>query len=72
MILPGQSVYILFQENPDSGDEKLIGVYSTKDKASTAIQKYRSISGFRDYPDGYIVDEYVLDQDNWEDGFGGS
>jgi homoserine kinase type II len=70
MILPKQAVYILFHTNPDSGSEKLIGVYSTKDKASTVIQKYRSIPGFRDYPDGYIVDEYGLDQDNWEEGFG--
>ena len=65
-----QDVYLLFHTNPNTDSQKLIGVYSTRDRASKTIQKYGSIPGFCDFPDGYIIDEYRLDEDGWAEGFG--
>ncbi|MCA9599083.1 MAG: hypothetical protein KC776_37490 [Myxococcales bacterium] len=55
----------------DSGaeDEKLIGVYSTRQHAEAAIQRLRSLPGFSDFPDGFVIDEYALDEDHWTEGF---
>ena len=66
----GQSVYLLLHVNPNTDHEKLIGVYSTRERASKTKQKYGSLPGFREFPDGYIIDEYRLDEDYWEEGFG--
>jgi hypothetical protein len=27
------------------------------------------LPGFRDYPEGFHIDEYQLDQDQWREGF---
>mgnify|MGYP003581344561 CR=1 FL=1 len=50
-------------------DVKTIGVYSTRDNAAAAIQRFRGRPGFRDYPDGFQIDEYPLDRDHWGEGF---
>ena len=48
---------------------KLIGVYSSKERAEQAIERLKKKPGFRDYPDGFLIDCYELDQDNWTEGF---
>ena len=50
-------------------DEKLIGVFATKADADAAILKVRDKSGFKDYPDGFLIDEYTVNRIHWEEGF---
>ncbi len=50
-------------------DAKLIGVYSSDEKARSAIERLTPQPGFRDYPAGFEISNYLLDQDNWEEGF---
>jgi hypothetical protein len=51
-------------------DEKLLGVYSSrKIAAQKRDRKYSHLPGFSD-PDGeFVIDEYVIDQDDWEEGY---
>lgn len=67
------SVYLLFHTHylpAGEDDDKLLGVYSSRKLAETKIEeKYRKLPGFCQ-PDGeFIIDEYQIDQDNWEEGF---
>lgn len=49
---------------------KIIGVYLTKEKADNVIKRYIKIKGFNKYPEScFYIDEYLIDEDNWEEGF---
>ena len=50
-------------------DVKMIGVYSTPELAAAAVRRLRTQPGFRDTPDGFDVDRYTIDEDNWTEGF---
>ena len=54
-----------------SGEEdiKLIGVYSSRTRADAALATAAHRPGFREFPDGFHVDPYVLDEDHWIEGF---
>jgi hypothetical protein len=65
-------VYILWhihQIEKDNDDEKLIGVYSSIQKARAAQRRTSKLKGFRRSKKGFIIDKYILDQDHWTDGF---
>ena len=51
---------------------KLIGIYSSEEKARQAIGRMRQLPGFRDWPDGFRVFHYCapLDDTSWTEGFG--
>lgn len=53
----------------DEEDIKFIGVYSTREKAQAAIERLKTQPGFQDTPDGFCIDEYVVDQDHWTEGY---
>jgi hypothetical protein len=50
-------------------DDKLCGVFSTKESAEAARQQLIQLEGFRDYPEDFLVDEYDVDRVQWESGF---
>jgi hypothetical protein len=50
-------------------DVKLIGVYSSREKAEAAVARLGRLPGFADAPDGFHVDEYRVDQDHWAEGY---
>lgn len=50
-------------------DYRLIGVYSSRSKAEAAVERAKQFPGIRKHPEGFIIDEYELDQDNWTSGF---
>lgn len=63
-------------------DVKLIGVYSSRDSALQAVNRLRSLPGFRDFPtlvadlgdgpcegSGFYLDKHLLDADSWPEGF---
>ncbi|WP_449224119.1 DUF7336 domain-containing protein [Anatilimnocola floriformis] len=66
------SVYILFHVREQAGNEdsKLCGVFSTEMKAMDASQQLQVVPGFRDFPNGFIIDEYLVDKVFWTEGFG--
>jgi hypothetical protein len=69
-----KSVWVVWHIDHDAPtdeeeNEKLIGVYSSEALAHEAIERLRDKPGFRDYPKRWDIDEYVLDDDHWEDGF---
>ena len=61
-----QHVHVL-----EGGDEdvKLIGVYSSRENADAAITRLSHAPGFCDAMDGFHVDEYQLDKDQWVEGY---
>ncbi|BBB90460.1 DUF7336 domain-containing protein [Methylomusa anaerophila] len=49
---------------------KLIGVYSSKEKAEQVIRRYKILPGFKDYPmECFHISEYEIDKDQWAEGF---
>jgi hypothetical protein len=50
-------------------DNKLVGVYSTHAAAEAAIARKLQFEGFRDFPEGFLIDPYELDRDAWSEGF---
>ncbi len=48
---------------------KMIGVYATQAEAEAAVERLRQKPGFRDWPDGFAIDEYELGFDHWIEGF---
>ena len=53
----------------EEDDEKLIGVYSSPEKAAQAQKRAAQLPGFREAADGFGIDAYMIDQDRWTDGF---
>lgn len=64
-------VFILWHshEIDSETDTKLIGVYKTREDAEATRNRLGSQPGFRDYPEGFEVHEYVLGRDGWTEGF---
>ncbi|PZP48151.1 MAG: hypothetical protein DI601_01635 [Azospirillum brasilense] len=49
---------------------KLVGFYSSLQKAEEAVERMRKLPGFRDWPDGFRIYQGGLDGTNWTEGFG--
>lgn len=56
-------------EELDCEETKVIGIYSTREHAEQAQERLKRAEGFRDYPDCFYIDKYVLDKDHWVEGF---
>lgn len=63
------SVFVLHHERPDTGDVKLLGIYSSEVKANEAIHRFRAKRGCRKYLECFTVSEYEADKDEWPEGF---
>jgi len=50
-------------------DVKVIGVYSSRENAETAITRLGQAPGFADAMDGFHIDEYQVDKDQWAEGY---
>lgn len=50
-------------------ETKLIGVYSSLEKAESVVDRYKKLPGFRDCLDAFYISEYEIDKDNWTEGF---
>lgn len=53
----------------DVEDVKFIGVYSSRQKAQEAVARLVELPGFADTPDGFHIDEYRIDNDQWVEGY---
>ena len=58
---------VSFDEGID--DEKLIGIYSSREQAERAVERSARLDGFRDEPECFMINEHVVDEDNWTTGF---
>lgn len=52
-----------------SEDIKFIGVYSTPECAKAAVNRLSRQPGFSSSPDGFYIDEYPVDEDQWVEGY---
>ncbi len=64
-------VYHEYDDYPNSNREflKLIGVYSTIEKAKDAMRRTAELPGFSNYLDGFSISKCQLGKDGWADGF---
>lgn len=70
--VPPAVVYVVqhARPRPDGEDDvKMIGVYASRDKADAAVARLVAQPGFRDWPDGFHADAYLLNRDHWTAGF---
>ena len=70
--LPGtRSVFLLWhQHDPeDYATTLLLGVYSTRRQATDRLESARALPGFSLYPDAFEIAEYLVDDDQWREGF---
>ena len=50
-------------------DVKLLGCYSTAERASDRTDRARLLPGFANEPDCFMVDRHEVDTDSWSVGF---
>ena len=66
------AVFLLWHSHDMGGgeiDDKLIGVYTSEAAALAAKHRKLQFEGFRDTPDGFVIDRCELDRDLWSEGF---
>lgn len=59
----------LVWDEEDGDDLKILGVYSTERRAEERIVRARNLPGFAEEPDCFMIDKYVVDEDEWVEGF---
>src|SRR5262249_30013756 len=50
-------------------ETKMIGVYASLSDAEAAVSRLRVQPGFKDYADGFHIDQYAIGVDHWQEGF---
>ncbi|WP_326752879.1 hypothetical protein OH738_25715 [Streptomyces hirsutus] len=59
-----------FWADEEAGDDvKLLGTYSSRDAARDRIDRARQLPGFSDEPKCFYVEEFVVDEDQWTEGY---
>jgi hypothetical protein len=67
-------VFVVQHERQLAGERdevKFIGVYGSRQDAEAAVERLKRQPGFREYPDGFHVDQYEVGKDHWTEGFVG-
>lgn len=59
----------LIDDEDDTYDTKIIGIYSSEEIAMNVIKKYKKIIGFNKYPEDFYIDKYKMDENHWTYGF---
>ena len=69
--LKDDKIFILLHEYELDGYDtlKILGVYSERTLAEQAQARFEVEPGFRDYKDGFVIHESVLNKDLWSGGF---
>jgi hypothetical protein len=66
------TVHVLWHRCTDEegrDHELMLGIYSTQEKAEQALALLRDKPGFRDYPDGFEVQDATIDRTYMTEGF---
>lgn len=53
----------------DTPDAKLLGVYSTEDRALDRIARCRDVPGFTENADEFHISRFEVDGDDWPEGY---
>lgn len=76
MNIPLTNVFLLWHTHDLTDDcgtheeVKLIGIFSSEEKAKDAIVQLKGREGFRDFPAScFEISKMKIDQTNWADGF---
>ena len=64
-------VYLLHHMHAieDHEDVKLLGVFSSRELAERAKERALNLPGFKDSPDGFSIDKYIIDRMGWTAGY---
>jgi hypothetical protein len=65
-------VYYVQHENIEDDyieEPRMIGIYSSEKLAQEAIERAKKLSGYGDFPEGFQITKYILDNDQWNFGF---
>lgn len=68
----GNTVYLLWHgDDLEEGtpEAKLLGVYSSEEKAQERITRSLGQPGFADHPDDFLIVPQTVDKDDWPDGY---
>jgi hypothetical protein len=66
------TVHVLWHRCTDDDGrdhELMLGIYSTQQKAEQALDLLRNKQGFRDYPDGFEIQDATIDRTYMTEGF---
>ncbi|CAM4508266.1 hypothetical protein NONI108955_38280 [Nocardia ninae] len=56
-------------DDEEGDDIKLLGVYSTGQRAQERIREAKTLPGFRDEPECFHIARYEVDKDEWTSGY---
>lgn len=59
----------VYLDEQDGDDVKLLGVYSSRQRAERRIAEARLLPGFADEPECFMLAESTVDEDRWTEGF---
>lgn len=60
--------YMLYHRS-ETGDNKLIGFFSTKQKAVEIMNNRKKDKGFNDFPEGFKIKTMIIGKDYYTKGF---
>jgi len=67
------NVYVLqhsYESVCGCDETKMIGVYSSEERAMETVERLKGVEGFKDYSiDCFHIGKYEIDLDHWEEGF---
>ncbi|EKE22281.1 MAG: hypothetical protein ACD_7C00001G0002 [uncultured bacterium] len=67
-----KKVYLLFHVKgfkKDIEDVKLLGVFSSIKKAREIMNTHKTLPGFKDYIDDFLIEWYMMDKSEWKEGY---
>mgnify|MGYP000844310579 CR=1 FL=1 len=64
-----KKVYMLYHETERNNDRKLIGFFSTREKADIEKEKYVKMKGFKDFPEGFKIKTLTIGKSYYTKGF---
>uniref|UniRef100_UPI004055F5D6 DUF7336 domain-containing protein n=1 Tax=Chitiniphilus eburneus TaxID=2571148 RepID=UPI004055F5D6 len=62
--------HIYGNDECESENYKFLGVFDSAESAEKAIEFLSGLPGFRDYPDGFLIEKYAMNDVHWTEGFG--
>ena len=62
-------MFVVLHDPPESGRVKVIGIYSSLERADAAMERARLLPGFLKEPDAFVIHRYEPDKDHWPRGF---
>jgi len=58
-----------WSDEEEGDDVKRLGVYSTREKAQERVVEARKLPGFSSEPQCFYIEEALLDEDEWPEGY---